>query len=543
MCRKWVVMVVCLAGQGSLATVAQETPSAAPAVAAAAPGEQVRPEVPKIADEPRTIDPSQFMPKPLAALATVEFSEASLQEVVDWLRDEQKLVVILDDDALAEIKVLPGDPVRDRLDQQPVYLLLNRLSSLGLAWFFEDELLQITSHERAETRQTTVSHGVGDLLDAGYKADDLVAAITSTIAQDSWEEVGGPGAASMLGDVLFVRQTDQIQREVQSLLAALRNHGRRTFVLDPAQHLALREQLENNVSVAFRDTPLETAVRELAAMAQIDIRLDSAALRESDVRDRHPVSLTLADRKLKTVLQAMLSELELTWVLRDGVLWITTDVRAEEIAKTAVYDVRDLCRDQAESDALRDAIVAQTTPDWEDAGGAASLVFARPGTLVINAREALLTEVLDLLERYREALRKSKPRARPEEAGGNVTTVYYRMHAAMAEGLVDLLPKLVRPDSWRSDKHPDAPGEIFRVASKPDLAGPPSDSKNPTSERASERAVLIVKQTQAAHEEISEVISRVETGDGGRGLGGGLGGGGFGGGFFSSPSGVDRPGK
>jgi hypothetical protein len=56
------------------------------------------------------------------------------------------------------------------------------------------------------------------------------------------------------------------------------------------------------------------------------------------------------------------------------------------------------------------------------------------------------------------------------------------------------------------------------------------------------RAVLIIRQTRAAHGEIEEVIRRVQSGDGvaqgmgglGRAAGGfGGGGGGFGGGFFS----------
>ena len=69
------------------------------------------------------------------------------------------------------------------------------------------------------------------------------------------------------------------------------------------------------------------------------------------------------------------------------------------------------------------------------------------------------------------------------------------------------------------------------------------------------RAVLIIRQTRAAHEEIAEVIRRLESGDivGGAGggggaaggmmgggmmggMGGGMGGAGFGSGYFSVPS-------
>jgi hypothetical protein len=47
-------------------------------------------------------------------------------------------------------------------------------------------------------------------------------------------------------------------------------------------------------------------------MAALDIRLDSVALRIGNIREREPVSLTLADRPLRPVLTAMLSPLKLT---------------------------------------------------------------------------------------------------------------------------------------------------------------------------------------------------------------------------------------
>ena len=67
--------------------------------------------------------------------------------------------------------------------------------------------------------------------------------IESTLSPASWENAGGPGVVSFLGDVIFIRQTDNVQREVRGLLAALREHGRRTFSLDPPQHALLRQKL------------------------------------------------------------------------------------------------------------------------------------------------------------------------------------------------------------------------------------------------------------------------------------------------------------
>jgi hypothetical protein len=110
-----------------------------------------------------------------------------------------------------------------------------------------------------------------------------------------------------------------------------------------------------------------------------------------------------------------------------------------------------------------------------------------------------------------------------------------RLPSALRE-VVDFL----QPKSWKSAEHPDAPGEITRVASNPE---PLAEGKNPQpsasiNELLIARDVLIVKQTQGAHDELRELIQRIEQGDPDptAGMGGMGGGGGFGGGFFNAPS-------
>ncbi|MCA9122017.1 MAG: DUF4974 domain-containing protein [Planctomycetaceae bacterium] len=505
----------------------------------------------EIADEPKLIDPATVMPSGLAASATVDLSDSSLREVIEWLRAEQRLVVLTDSNALAEAGIQSGEPISDRLDNAPIYLLLNRLRASGVAWYFEDEILHITSTEAAEEHLATIPYNLGDLLDAGYDTDDLGQVIESAIAPESWETVGGAGVLSFLGDVMFLRHTGEVHRQVESLLGALRKHGRRTFILDPPQHLLLRQKLNDNVTVAFDDTPLDTAVSELGNQLNIDIRLDLPALRDIRVRERQPVTLKLTDRSLKTVLQSLVMDFDLTWVLRDGVLWITSEESAEAFLKTAVYDVRDLCRDDSESRALREAVMSQTNVDsWNEVGGPGAIEFAKPGTLVISNQESAHMAVLDLLETYRAALRNSKPRDRHAEDPNELITTYYRLHAAVAMDLVTWLPKLVEPESWKTNTKPDAKGTVMLVASPPDLFSTDGQLARLAASDADKtqvqtvvvaRSVLIIQQTRAIHEKIVELIQRVESGDA---LAvdefEGIGGGGFGGGFFSVPEYMHR---
>lgn len=501
-------------------------------------------DLPAIADEPKTVDPATLMPESLTKLATCDLSDSSLIELIDWLREKQGIVVLLNKQALSDIGMLPSEPVSDHLDSEPVYFLLNRLRALNLKWYLEDGIVHIGPAAEVESRLTTTPHNIGDLLDAGYERDTLMELIEEVVAPASWGTVGGLGALSALGDVLFVRQTDGAEREVLGLLAALREHGRMTFSLDPPQHAVFRQKLSHPVSVDFRDTPLETAVEELAEKSNADIRLDRPALREIRIRQREPVTLALDECKLETVLAAMLMDLELTWLLRDGVLWITSRQEAETFLKAAVYDVRDLCRDSDESDALRDAIRSQAAPDsWGQVGGPGSIQFAKPGTMVVLNEECILLQVLDLLQTYRTALRSSKPRDRDAAHEQEVITVYYRMHAAVADDLAVKVPELVSPDSWQDQAHPEAPGNIVRVASPPELlaleVARDNGAKHPAGTvrgPLTEQAVLIITQRRAAHREIESVIRRVEQGDGSTGAGPETGGmGGFGGGFFALP--------
>lgn len=501
--------------------------------------------IPEISDEPKTVDPATLMPKKLAARATVDFSDSSLREVLDWLRDEQGLVVLLEKNALAEKGILLSDPIADQLNDAPIYLLLNRLRSLGLDWYFENEILHITTTEIAEEQLQLQSYNIGDLFDAGYDEDSLTDAVTTTVKPESWQEIGGLGVYQTLGDVVFVRQTGDIQRQVQGLFTALRKHGRQTFSYDPPANLQLQQKLMENVSVNFKETPLEDAVKTLAAEAKVDMRLDKPDLLKQGIREREPITLSLTDRKLETALRAMLLDLKLTWVLQDGVLWITSVNKAEKIMKTAVYDVRDLCREDNESDALYDAISSQTNPElWEVRSGPGQLNFPQAGTLVVYAQDQLHQEVLGLLETFRTALRSSKPRAVEAVDPQEVVTVYYRMHTGMASSLIGTLPVLVDPTSWKQNGPRDAPGQILLVESSPDVessqgktsyaaAGEASD---PVRVAVTSRAVLIIRQTRENQKKIAEIIRRVRTGDPSEdemqgGFGGG--GGGFGGGYFS----------
>jgi hypothetical protein len=69
------------------------------------------------------------------------------------------------------------------------------------------------------------------------------------------------------------------------------------------------------------------------------------------------VTIELTDQKLQIVLSSLLSEFNLSWIIQDGVIWIVQESTAAMTTRTAVFDVRDLCRNNDESTALQGALV------------------------------------------------------------------------------------------------------------------------------------------------------------------------------------------
>lgn len=491
-------------------------------------------DLPTIADEPRSIDPATLVTPKLARNVTVEFAEAGLSEVGSWIATNADIPVLINRQALELESISLSEPVTDRLDDEPLYLLLNRLSEIDVAWYVQGNILRITSQKEAEELNVTIPYSVSKLLDAGYEVDRLTEVILNGVT-GPWQDYDGEGGSvDVLGDVLFAMQTHDRHRELQGLLQALEKHGRRTFILAPPQHEQLRNILQQNVTVDFDDTPLVEALQTLAEDASISIRLDERAMARFRIRLRQPVTIRLAERKLQTVLDVMLAQLKLTWVLKDGVLLVTSRDTAEERQLTAVYDVRDLCRTYDESEGLTNAIMRQSDSTWMDVDGEGGAIqFARPGVMVVRQTERVHERLLSLLQAYRGALASSKQRERhnPED---DVLTRYYLLQTSVANAdLMKFLTEQVAPPSWRVNDE-KAVGEIRRIlpAGKRTLNG---EARTGVASTEVEHSVLVIRQTRKVHLELEETLRRIQNGDPTMGQPGGLGGGGFGGGFFSLP--------
>jgi len=112
----------------------------------------------------------------------------------------------------------------------------------------------------------------------------------------------------------------------------------------PTERL-IREALQEDTEFNFVDTPLIDALQIIGEQHGINIRPDTLVLEEAGVPTDEPVNLIISGISLKSALKIMLENMpneELTWVVEDEVMKITTTTKADEITPTRVYPVADL---------------------------------------------------------------------------------------------------------------------------------------------------------------------------------------------------------
>jgi hypothetical protein len=505
----------------------------------------------QIADDPKAIDPATLVHPRLAERVTVQFEQSALKDVYRWLQDEHKLSVAVDAAALREAGILSSELVSDRLNDEPLYLLLDRLASLKIGWYMVGDELQLTTLKAAAEVMSNESFNLGEYFDGGFEQGRLMELIPEVVGGEWIQNGDEHGDAMLLGDVVFLRQNAAVNREVRGLLAALKTPARRVLTLDAPQNAVQRLRLSARVTIQLKETPLDEAVRELSRLSGADLRLNQSELAAQGVRSRTPITLEMNDQKLSTTLKTLLSELDLTWLVQDGVIWVVRPTAPQFRSVSALFDVRDLCRNEQETVLLMDALYSQAGADWVSHGDeSGTIAIARSGIIVVRNTMSTLDEITELLNNYRIALKGSKRRDPPKGKDPKEVVVhYYQVPTAMAADLVTALPEMVRTETWRSEAHPDAAGTIRVLKSTDALrdvhvavqkAG--ADGISSQSGFLVQNSVLVIRQQREVHLELQEFIDAISNGDlsarykdlGGNSSGGsvgGQGGGGFGGGF------------
>jgi hypothetical protein len=188
---------------------------------------------------------------------------------------------------------------------------------------------------------------------------------------------------------------------------------------------ALRGPL-HSTGVDFSETPLNDVVTALQDDYGIPIQLDTPAMDENGISSDEPVTVNLHNISLRSALRLMLKHLNLTYVIQDEVLLITTPQQGENRLKVCVYDIRDFA-DASQPKAVQalvDAIVScVATETWaSNGGGNGDIRPLPPNLLVISQTQAVHEEIRSLLFTIREMRQlpaPDHPVREPEPAKGD----------------------------------------------------------------------------------------------------------------------------
>jgi RNA polymerase sigma factor (sigma-70 family) len=166
--------------------------------------------------------------------AEVDFIETPLMDVIDKLAEMHHLNILIDQRALDDVGIPADCPITFSLSGVSLQSALNlMLRDLDLTWTIRDEVLLITTPEEAEIMLVTKVYEVGDLVmcqdasgDPWADHDSLIEVITTTVAPESWDKVGGPGSITVApfrgAEMLVVAQTYQVHHEIRQILDEFR---------------------------------------------------------------------------------------------------------------------------------------------------------------------------------------------------------------------------------------------------------------------------------------------------------------------------------
>ncbi|HJT35842.1 MAG TPA: hypothetical protein VJ783_27685, partial [Pirellulales bacterium] len=114
-----------------------------------------------------------------------------------------------------------------------------------------------------------------------------------------------------------------------TLAAPLASRAQEALPLPTAGKAAIQRALGENTELDFVDQPLADVVEFLKQRHVIEIQLDARALADAGLGSDTPITRKIKDISLRSVLRLVLGELDMTYVVRDGFLLLTTKTEAE----------------------------------------------------------------------------------------------------------------------------------------------------------------------------------------------------------------------
>lgn len=352
--------------------------------------------------------------------AWLDVTDVPLRQVLSQLAERHDVEIALDIAGLSNERFTGDEPVTFKLDGVSLRSLLTALMRQVDSELFvgvRDGAVHVTTRASwNDTLNNYVSqvHVLAPLMSGPgeFNEQRLADLIQTTIAPWSWEDVGGLGVMEVLPGALIVSQTPDKQEQIEELLSRLADLQDNPSVPSPVYldgvhadtNQQIRAALNSATSFECIEEPLAEVLTQLSVTSNTAIVLDRSATLDVGLDGDTPVTCKLSGISLRSALNLFLSQLELTFLIRDGVLLVTTPEEAESQLEIRLYRADDLLglphfNQRTLIEAIKSCIAPQA---WDDVGrpGAAD----RCGNVLVIAQTR---QVHEQVEGFLSGLRRA----------------------------------------------------------------------------------------------------------------------------------------
>ncbi len=498
---------------------------------------QTMPEMPEM--EVGYVDAANFVPEVMRQNLEEPIVDVPLMTVAEYISQEYGIHVSVHENQLAEAGV-PSDEFVSLPSGLPLYMVLEQglrdVAGTQLDWYLEDGILSITTFDETIDLLSPVVYDVGDLLVTNDDGQWLIDLLQDQTSGEWMDHDGIGGEADLIGNVLLVRQTQITHREIGSLLAAMRVDARIVRAVD-ATNAAVFETLDQPVAIEFESAPISSVAEMLAAQLGVTFFICEQELQDAGLTPAEEITYQQGERPLRQALDIMLDYVagtRLTYLVDYGVINITSEYDAADRHFVTVYQVSDILDSMPLSHglpdypALIDIVQTQTSGEWVDIDGIGGEIAPLPGgRIAIRTTQAVHEETTQLFTKMRDHL---TPRTDPPSDPAAVETRYYHFLTTTADDLQRELPRLIDPESWRSDERPEAIGIILDAGpdaidspeapcnqqrgwfQMPGDSPPEKPGKETTEPAPPEYTWLLITQTAGTHQRITALLEELSTG-------------------------------
>jgi len=175
---------------------------------------------------------------------------------------------------------------------------------------------------------------------------------------------------------------------------------------------------------AFQETPLDDVVQIIRRQHRIPVRLDQRALDDVGLGTDTPITFNGRGLSLRSAIELILRQLDLTYQVKNESLVITTPEEAEMELTTVVYPVSDLVRFRdsegkqwSDYDTLIEMITSTVAPvSWDCVGGPGSIEgmqYQDTDVIILSQTQDVHRHIASLLGKLRSVARTKSPDGEP----------------------------------------------------------------------------------------------------------------------------------